>query len=189
MSDRNQAAETVMLAAQAEARDSLKGATEQADGTARQAAASVRAQADRAFETQSSAASAALNTARTQGQHTMESAMKTAEDFLAFGQGNMEAMMKSGQIWATGVQDLSKQMSITAQTNLDETMSAFRAASGLKSVRDLIDLQAGFARTAMEKAMAETGRLTDASLKLAEQAMAPITARVTLAVETMVKPA
>ena len=115
--------------------------------------------------------------------------MKTAEDFLAFGQGNMEAMMKSGQIWATGVQDLSKQMSITAQTNLDETMSAFRAVSGLKSVRDLIDLQSGFARTAMEKAMAETGRLTDASLKLAEQAMAPITARVTLAVETMVKPA
>jgi len=31
--------------------------------------------------------------------------------------------------------------------------------------------------------MAETGKITDASLKLAEQTMAPITARVTLAME------
>jgi hypothetical protein len=31
--------------------------------------------------------------------------------------------------------------------------------------------------------MSETGKLTDASMKLAEQTFAPITARVTLAVE------
>ena len=31
--------------------------------------------------------------------------------------------------------------------------------------------------------MSETGRLTDASIKLAEQAMAPLTARVNVAVE------
>jgi hypothetical protein len=31
--------------------------------------------------------------------------------------------------------------------------------------------------------IAETGKLTDASMKLAEQALAPITARVTLATE------
>jgi phasin family protein len=108
---------------------------------------------------------------------------------IAFGQGNVEALLKSGQIWAAGVQDLSKQLAATVQANLDETMGSFKAFSGVKSVKDAIDLQATFARTAMEKAMAETGRMTDASLKLAEQAMAPITARVTLAVETMVKPA
>jgi phasin family protein len=108
---------------------------------------------------------------------------------IAFGQGNVEALVKSGQIWAAGVQDLSKQLAATVQANLDETMGSFKAFSGVKSVKDAIDLQATFARTAMEKAMAETGRMTDASLKLAEQAMAPITARVTLAVETMVKPA
>ena len=39
------------------------------------------------------------------------------------------------------------------------------------------------ARASMETAMAETGKLTDASVKLTEQALAPITARVTLAVE------
>ena len=32
----------------------------------------------------------------------MEKAMKTAEEFVAFSQGNLEALVKSGQIWAAG---------------------------------------------------------------------------------------
>ncbi|MGE0418555.1 MAG: phasin family protein [Acetobacteraceae bacterium] len=55
-------------------------------------------------------------------------------------------------------------------------------------MKDAIDLQTNFARATMEKTMAETGRLTDASFKLTEQALAPITARMTAAVEKMVKP-
>ena len=113
----------------------------------------------------------------------MEKAMKTAEEFVAFGQGNVEAFIKSSQIWAAGVQDLSKQVAATAQANFDETMSTFKAMSAIKSLKDAFELQAGLARSTMEKTMAESGRLTDASLKLTEQAMAPITARVTLAVE------
>jgi phasin family protein len=113
----------------------------------------------------------------------MEKAMKTAEEFVAFGQGNVEAFVKSSQIWAAGVQDLSKQVAATAQANFDETMSTFKAMSTIKSLKDAFELQAGLARSTMEKTMAESGRLTDASLKLTEQALAPITARVTLAVE------
>jgi len=113
----------------------------------------------------------------------MEKAMKTAEEFVAFGQGNVEAFMKSSQIWAAGVQDLSKQVAATAQANFDQTMSTFKAMSTIKSLKDALELQAGLARSTMEKTMAESGRLTDASLKLTEQAMAPIAARVTLAVE------
>lgn len=113
--------------------------------------------------------------------------MKTAEELVAFSQGNFEAFLKSGQVWAAGMQDLSKQMAATAQANLDETMSAFKAMTTAKSLKDAFDLQAGLARSTMEKTLAETGRLTDASFKLTEQAMAPITARVTLAVEKFAK--
>ena len=41
--------------------------------------------------------------------------MKTAEELMAFSQGNLEAMVKSGQIWAAGVQDIGKLMAATAQ--------------------------------------------------------------------------
>jgi phasin family protein len=119
----------------------------------------------------------------------MEKAMKTVEDLVSFGQGNLEAMLKSGQIWAAGVQDLSKQVAATAQASFEETMSTFKALTSVKSLKDAMDLQASLARTTMEKTLTESGKLTDASFKLTEQAIAPITARVTLAVEKFAKSA
>lgn len=119
----------------------------------------------------------------------MEKVMKTTEEFFAFGQGNVEAIMKAGQIWAAGLQDLSKQMTAGAQANLDETLAAFKAMSSAKTLKDAIDMQTGLARATFEKSMTESGRLTDASLKLAEQAMAPITARVATAMDSFGKAA
>ncbi len=117
----------------------------------------------------------------------VEKAMKTAEEFVAFGQGNLEALAKSGQIWAAGVQDLQKQIAATAQASFDEAVSTFKAMTTAKSLKDAFDLQTSLARGAIEKTLAESGKLTDASLKLTEQALAPITARVTLAVEKFAK--
>ncbi len=113
----------------------------------------------------------------------MEKAMKSAEEFLSFGQGNVEAMVKSGQIWAAGVQDLGKTVAATAQAQFDATVATVKAMTGVKSLKEAMDLQAALARTSVEKAVAETGKITDASLKLAEQTMAPLAARVTLVVE------
>jgi len=91
--------------------------------------------------------------------------------------------MRSGRIWAEGVQDLGKSFTAVAQAQFDQAMSTFKALAGVKSLKEAIDLQANLARSSMETAMTETSRLTDASLKLAEQASAPITQRMTQAVE------
>jgi len=119
----------------------------------------------------------------------MEKAMKTAEEMVAFGQGNVEALVKSGQIWATGMQDLGKQMAANAQASFEETMATFKAFSSVKSLKDAFDLQANLARSTMEKTLAESGKLTDASMKLTEQTLAPITARMSMAVEKFAKSA
>ncbi len=135
-------------------------------------------------------AQAAVGFEKTQARvkEGMEKAMRTAEDFVAFGQGNVEAMMKAGQIWAAGMQDIGKQVAATAQGSLEEAMATFKALATVKSLKDAIDLQTGLARTTIEKTLAESGKLTDASIKLTEQTMAPITARVSLAVEKFAKP-
>ncbi len=113
----------------------------------------------------------------------MDKAFKTAEDFFAFGQANVEAVVKSGQIWTAGLQDFGKSFAGLAQAQMDQTVATFKALAGVKSIKDAMDLQTTLARSSVETAVAETGKLTDASIKLAEQAIAPITARVTLAVE------
>jgi phasin family protein len=118
----------------------------------------------------------------------MDKAIKTTEELMAFGQGNVEALLKSSQIWAAGVQDLGKHVAATAQATMDETMATVKAISSVKSLKEAMDLQASFAKTAMEKMLAETGKITDASMKLAEQAIAPITERVTIATEKFARP-
>lgn len=110
--------------------------------------------------------------------------MKTPQDIMSFGQANIEAYMKSGQIFATGLQDFAKLMASTAQTSMDETMSAFRALTTVKSVKEAIELQTSFARSTMQKAVAQTGQVAETSFKLAEQTLAPITNRATFAVES-----
>ena len=110
--------------------------------------------------------------------------MRTAEQFITFGQGNIEALVKSSQVVATGLQDISKQIAANAQSAMDESLSTFRALAGVRSIKEAMDLQANFARTSIEKAVSQTGQITEASFKLAEQAYEPIVGRVTLAVES-----
>jgi phasin family protein len=119
----------------------------------------------------------------------IEMAMKSAEEFVTFSQGNVEAVVRSSQIWTAGVQDLSKQVAASAQASFDETIATFKALTSVKSLKDAFELQASFARSALGKAMAESGKLTDASFKLTEQTLAPITARVSVAVEKLAKAA
>lgn len=109
--------------------------------------------------------------------------MTSAEQFVSFGQANVEALMKSGQIWSAGMQELSAKMAATAQSSIDETMAAMRTLSGVRSLRDALELQTGLAKAAVEKTMSETGKFAETSMKLAEQVSAPITARVTAAVD------
>ncbi len=117
----------------------------------------------------------------------MEKAIKTTEDLVAFNQGTMEAFVKSSQILATGLQDLSKQFAATAQASVEEAVSTFKAFSGVKSLKDALDLQSAATKSSMEKAIAQSSKLSDASVKLAEQAFAPLTQRFTLAAEKFTK--
>lgn len=110
--------------------------------------------------------------------------MKTTQDFVAFGQGNVEAFVKSGQILATGMQDLTKQMAATAQASMEEAMAAFRAMTGVRTFQQAVEFQTNLARTTVEKAMSGTTHVAETSFKLAEQAMEPITGRIKLATES-----
>ena len=122
--------------------------------------------------------------AQVQIKDGLQRAIKTAEQVTQFSQGNVEAMVKSSQILASGLTDMSKLIAANAKASMDETMSIFKAMSSVKSIKEAFELQQSFARSSMEKALSESGRLTEHSMKLAEQAFAPISARVNAAVET-----
>ena len=125
-------------------------------------------------------------TTSTQGLNTM---INSTKDFVAFGKANFGAITASGKIWAAGVQDLTKQFVGTAMASYEESIALAKALSAAKSVKEAIDLQSTHGMASIARAVAESKSLADASVKLTEQAMAPLTARVTLAVESLAKAA
>ncbi len=129
-------------------------------------------------------AKASMDHAKVEMKDGMEKAIKTTEKVTQFSKGNLEAVMKSGQILTSGLTDMSRLIAENARTGLEEAMSTFKAMASAKSVREALELQSSFAKARMEKVMSESGQLTEHSLKIAEQALAPISARVNAAVET-----
>ncbi|MDB5400261.1 MAG: phasin family protein [Rhodopila sp.] len=119
---------------------------------------------------------------------TMANLTKTTAEITSFSQGNFEAIMKSGQVWVAGWQAMSKTMAASAQAHLDQSKSTWKALISVKSLKEAMDLRASLMDTSFQAAFAETGKLADESMRLAEQTMAPITERITLAVEKFAHP-
>ncbi len=164
----------------------MAGIEQASETTTTTAAAAVKSGFDQsvgALQDHAAGAMAGFEKTQTEVKANMDKVMKSAEEMVSFSQGNVEAIVKSSQIWAAGVQDLSKAFAATAQAQMDAAMAAMKALSTVKSLKDAVELQTTTTRSSVETVMAETGKLTDASMKLAEQAMAPIAARVTLAAE------
>jgi phasin family protein len=128
-------------------------------------------------------ATASMEQAQSAMRQGVEKAIKSATDMFSFAQGNFEAFTKSSQIWATGMQDLTQSLTASSKASVEETMQTMKAFGSVKSIKEAMDLQTSLLRATMEKAVSQTSKLTDSSMKLSEQAFAPISARLSLAAE------
>lgn len=133
--------------------------------------------------------------ARAAVEKTMETAnktaadlMKAAEDAAEFSRGNLEALTKASQLYVTGVQDLSRQAMAMFQAFSEHAIEGVKAMSAMKSMKDAADFQASFTKTAFERAVNDTTKISEAAMKLAETSIEPISARMTLAMEKIAKP-
>jgi len=129
-------------------------------------------------------ATASMEQAQTAMRQGVEKAIKSAADMFSFAQGNFEAFAKASQILTTGLQDMTQTITASSKASVEDTMHTLKAMGSVKSIKEAMDLQTSLLRSTIEKAVAQTSKMTDSSMKLSEQAFAPISARLTLAAET-----
>jgi len=118
---------------------------------------------------------------------SFEKSMKTAAELASFNHGSLETFIKASQVYAAGLQDISKHLAASGNTSLDASVSFTKSLFGVKTIAEAVNLHSGFTRGAIERAVVETNKMADASTKLAEQAIAPLTARLALAAATFSK--
>ena len=124
-----------------------------------------------------------------QAKGAMEKSAKMAEDFVAFGKGNMEALVESSKIAAKNVEALGQEAADYAKTSFESATEAAKTLAAAKSPTEFMKLQSDYARTAFDAMIAEGSRSTERMLKMFGEFAQPISNRVAVAKDTMKIPA
>lgn len=99
------------------------------------------------------------------------------EDVAQMSKDNMDAFVASSTAWGKGVEALSKTWLDFVKKSTEDNMSAAKSIMAAKSVREAVDLQSTFAKTAYEAYIAEGNKLSEMGVNVANEAAAPLTAQ------------
>lgn len=106
-----------------------------------------------------------------------------------FAKGNAEALVEAGKILVEGLKGLGSEL-VTESKSAFETVSAdMKELTAIKSPADFFKFQSELLRRNFDAAVAYSAKSTEAAVKLASDAVAPLSTRVSLAVEKVSKAA
>jgi phasin family protein len=118
-----------------------------------------------------------------------EKSTSTLGEVNEFTKGNVEAVVESGKILASGLQDLGATMVADSRSAFETLTAEVKDLAAVKTPAEFFSLQGALARKNFDTAVAQASKSTEAFLKLANEVMTPISGRVTLAVEKVSKAA
>lgn len=106
-----------------------------------------------------------------------------------FSKANVEAVVESGKIFFTGAQELLKDNVETGKTVIETVTEDAKKVAAIKSPTELMQLQGEIARRNFDAVVSYGSQRTEAWVKLYNEAFAPISNRVSVAVEKVKKAA
>lgn len=131
----------------------------------------------------------AMTEMQTRAKEAYDKSSELAGEASDFTKGNIEALVESSKILAESLQDFGK-------TYADESKAAFETLTGdmkelaaVKSPTELFQLQGKLMRRNFDSMVAFSSKSSEAMVKLANEAMAPISSRMSLAAEKISKAA
>ena len=129
-----------------------------------------------------------VSTAKQQVEKSTSQFLKGIEEMTALTKQNVDAFVKSGTILAKGFETISKSNAAYAQSTLESSAAASKTVLGVKTVRDLVDLQSSFVKKSFDSAVAEGTKVSEISVKVANEAFQPISAQLNATLGKLTKP-
>jgi phasin family protein len=115
-----------------------------------------------------------VETTKAQVEKTNEAVVKGYDEFAALQQEGVDALIKAGEIWARGAEVLGKAYLAAAQDAAEANSSAAKALFSAKSLKEVVELQSEIARKSFDKSLSESTKLSELSVKVANEAFQPI---------------
>jgi len=116
-------------------------------------------------------------------QELVAKSQKTAEELAELAKANVEALTESGRIAATGAKALGQDILASGREGFEQASGAMKTLADAKSPTEFIQIQSELARTGFDRAVAESSKFAEAFVKLAGEAIQPISNRATLNAE------
>lgn len=128
-------------------------------------------------------------TAQARIKDAYDKGTEMAGEATEFTKGNVEAVVESGKIIAAGVQDMSREALDSSKGAVETVTADVKKIAAVKSPTEMFQLQSEIARRNFDAAIALGSKNTEALVKLANDAFAPISSRMSVAAEKISKAA
>lgn len=112
-----------------------------------------------------------------------------ASEMTDLSRGNVEAVVESGRILASGLQDISRAALDETRTTFETMTADVKRMAAATSPTELLHLQSELARRNLDAFVNHGSKTTETMLKLANDAFAPVASRMSVAAEKLTKAA
>ena len=126
---------------------------------------------------------AAFKEAQEKAKAALEKSQAAFGDAGTFAKGNVEAVVESSKILATGLQEMTKGYVAETKSAFEAMTADVKELTTVKSPTEFFEKQSALLRKNFDAAVAASSKNSEAMLKLANEAFQPISTRVSLAVE------
>ncbi|MBX7514415.1 phasin family protein [Qipengyuania sp. GH38] len=126
---------------------------------------------------------------QTRAKAAYDKGAEMTQDVVEFQKGNFEALVESGKILANGMQDMGRTYVEEAKSAAETVQGDVKKFAAIKSPTELFQLQGEIARRNFDAMVSTTSKNTEAMVKLANEAFAPLSSRFSLAAEKVRKAA
>lgn len=118
--------------------------------------------------------------AATQGY---EKLTKGFEDFAAFNQDNVDALVKSSGIAVKAAEDLNAEWMSFSKKSMQEGVAAAKEMTTVKSIPELVEKQADLAKASFDAFAKQSARFNEMYLAATKDVYAPLTDRASVAAD------
>ena len=126
--------------------------------------------------------------AQEQVDKASETIFKRYDEVASLGKDNVDAYVRSTSVFAKGFETMSVEFMSILQATVEANMATTKALFGAKTLREFVDLQTEFSRSRFDSAVAESAKLTEMSMALANDTIEPIQFSMNATVEKFMRP-
>lgn len=155
-------------------------------GTTQSVAAS-KETVERAVKASTESYEQAYTMTKEQMEKASKSFVKGYDDFTEITQKNVEALVRAGNLWAKGAETIGKAYFNMAQVSAEAGVEAAQAMFAAKTLKDMVDVQTGYAKASIDTMVAEGKKINDMTMKVANEAFEPIQTQLNKTIDKVMK--